>query len=201
MPPLLSSSHGRSLPGNLPATPPPNTPSPSSDSGPGSAEMGPKLSFMGTILIPALISLALYLLTTYVLLPLFRRHRQRYAQYLPLPPSPSRLQSTLSFLIPSRGFFGRRSRSRHESHSPGGGDTADDDADSSVFDDEEGEDMVGFEIDERRREALERRRGSTGGGEVVRLSRDLEEGFRDDSSDEGEADPEVAVPGGWRIAR
>ena len=70
---------------------------------------------------------------------------------------------------------------------------------SSLFDDEEGEDMVGFDIDERRREALERRRNSAGEAEVVRLSRDLEEGFRDDSSDEEEL--EVEVPGGWRSPR
>lgn len=43
--------------------------------------------------------------------------------------------------------------------------------------------MVGFEIDEARREALDRRRSD--GLEVDRrLSRELEEGFRDDSEDE-----------------
>jgi hypothetical protein len=59
--------------------------------------------------------------------------------------------------------------------------------DEELFDDEEGEGMVGFEIDERRREALERRRsGGPGEEEAGRLGRDLEEGFRDDSEDEEE---------------
>ena len=44
---------------------------------------------------------------------------------------------------------------------------------------------MGFEIDQRRREALERRRSDVG-EQDRRLSRDLEEGFRDDSSDEEE---------------
>jgi hypothetical protein len=43
--------------------------------------------------------------------------------------------------------------------------------------------MVGFEIDSARREALDRRR-SDGLEEDRRLSRELEEGFRDDSEDE-----------------
>lgn len=55
-----------------------------------------------------------------------------------------------------------------------------------LFDDEEGEGMVGFDpIDERRREALEQRRSMIGDDDR-RLSRDLEEGFKDDSDDEHE---------------
>lgn len=57
-----------------------------------------------------------------------------------------------------------------------------------LFDDEEGEGMVGFDpIDERRREALEQRRSMVG-DEDRRLSRELEEGFKDDSDDEPEDD-------------
>lgn len=57
------------------------------------------------------------------------------------------------------------------------------DEDDGLFDDEDGEGMVGFDVDAQRREALERRRsGACDGG--VRLSRDLEEGFRDDSDDD-----------------
>ena len=57
-----------------------------------------------------------------------------------------------------------------------------------LFDDEEGEGLVGFDpIDVRRREALERRR-SIMGEDDRRLSRDLEEGFKDDSDDEAEDD-------------
>lgn len=53
---------------------------------------------------------------------------------------------------------------------------------SSVFD-EEGEGMVGFEMDPSRREALDRRRSSVVETES-RLSRELEEGFMDDSDDD-----------------
>lgn len=54
-----------------------------------------------------------------------------------------------------------------------------------LFDDEEGEGMVGFDpIDERRREALDQRRSLM--EEERRLGRELEEGFRDDSDDEAE---------------
>ena len=64
-------------------------------------------------------------------------------------------------------------------HGSGNADT------DSLFDEDEGEDLVGFDMDAGRREALERQRSSTGEGER-RLSRDLEEGFRDDSEDESD---------------
>lgn len=54
-----------------------------------------------------------------------------------------------------------------------------------LFDDEEGEGMVGFDpVDERRREALEQRRSMM--EDDRRLSRELEQGFKDDSDDEHE---------------
>lgn len=62
----------------------------------------------------------------------------------------------------------------------------DDDDDDFDIEDGEGEGMVGFEpMDrERRREALERQRGADDAGRSERrLSRELEEGFRDSSSD------------------
>lgn len=37
-----------------------------------------------TLIVPAIVSLLIFLLTTYVLLPFWRRYRARYAQYLPL---------------------------------------------------------------------------------------------------------------------
>ncbi|PGH06608.1 hypothetical protein GX51_02235 [Blastomyces parvus] len=155
--------------------------------------MAGSLDVARTLLFPALISLAVYLLLSFLIIPFIRRYRQRYAQYLPLH-TVSAHASTLRerasdalmhFLLPSswrqRQIFGVQN---------GGG---------SVFDDEEGEDMVGFEIDESRREALDQRRRSGGNnnnhnhsdrGSVDtdrRLSRDLEEGFMDDSDDEDEA--------------
>ena len=53
----------------------------------------------------------------------------------------------------------------------------------SLFDEDEGEGMIGFDIDPRRREALERSQIVTTDSDR-RLSRDLEEGFKDDSDDE-----------------
>ena len=58
--------------------------------------------------------------------------------------------------------------------------------DSSDFDEEEGEEL--YEVDDNRREALslDVRRGRNEDGS--RLSRDLEEVFKDDSEDEDEDD-------------
>jgi hypothetical protein len=68
-----------------------------------------------------------------------------------------------------------------------------DENEEELFDDEEGEGMVGFDpISERRREALEQRRSMV--GEVDRrLSRDLEEGFRDDSDESDEEERRRSV--------
>jgi len=55
----------------------------------------------------------------------------------------------------------------------------------SLFDEEQGEGMVGFDIDERRRHTIERG-GTMGVEEERRLSRDLEEGFKDESDEEAE---------------
>ncbi len=46
--------------------------------------------------------------------------------------------------------------------------------------------MVGFEVDEGRRQELERGAAMEPDGDERRLSRDLEEGFRDDSDDDQE---------------
>ena len=55
----------------------------------------------------------------------------------------------------------------------------------SIYD-EEGEIMVGMNMDPARREALERRRSSAVEAES-RLSRDLEEGFMDDSDEDADS--------------
>jgi hypothetical protein len=69
-----------------------------------------------------------------------------------------------------------------------------DDGSDQGFDDEDGEEL--FEVDDNRREALslDARRGHDGEG---RLSRDLEEGFRDDSDDETNAN-QVERPVRWK---
>ncbi|EEH41316.1 hypothetical protein PAAG_03602 [Paracoccidioides lutzii Pb01] len=143
------------------------------------------LQVVKTILIPALISLSVYLLLSLLILPFIRRHRQRYAHYLPLhtiTAHTSTLRERISDAL-MRSLLPSSWRLRHSfggSHDGDGG---------SVFDQEEGEDMVGFEMDVERREALERRRGDVVDSQR-RLSRDLEEGFMDDSDEGDEGDGE-----------
>ncbi|KAF2002498.1 hypothetical protein P154DRAFT_594281 [Amniculicola lignicola CBS 123094] len=136
--------------------------------------------FLKTIFIPLFFAALLYLVLAHFLLPFIRRHRSRYSQYLPV--SSDMIPSTVSWrnraadalynlFVPSS--WGRnRNMQVVDAH------------DEELFDDEEGEGMVGFDpIDERRREALEQRR-SMMGDEDRRLGRDLEEGFKDDSDDD-----------------
>lgn len=59
------------------------------------------------------------------------------------------------------------------------------DHDNVSIDETEGELMVGMNMDAERREALERRRSTTADA-ASRLSRELEEGFMDDSDEEVE---------------
>ncbi|KAL2007234.1 hypothetical protein VTN00DRAFT_8672 [Thermoascus crustaceus] len=145
--------------------------------------MGAILDLIKTIITPALISLALYLLFSYVIIPFFRRYHQRYAQYLPLHTISAHTSSLrdrvadalMHVFLPSSWRSGARLVEGHQ-HNDHDGD--------SVLNEEEGENMVGMNMDPARREALERRR-STAGDAEVRLSRELEEGFMDDSDDEG----------------
>jgi hypothetical protein len=134
-----------------------------------------------TLIIPALISLILYLVISYAVIPTWKRYHGRYSQYLPLETISTRTTSWRqrigSFLIKSilpstwRTDFGRNGFAVNGQ-------------DGSDFDEEEGEEL--YEVDENRREALslDARRGRNEDGS--RLSRDLEEGFKDDSEDEDE---------------
>ncbi|KAF2651679.1 hypothetical protein K491DRAFT_696282 [Lophiostoma macrostomum CBS 122681] len=143
--------------------------------------------FVKTIFIPLFLAALLYVVLAHLLLPFIRRHRTRYSQYLPMTADMSlataswrtRISDALyNLFIPSS--WARSNRLRVVDGS--GGEHADDE----LFDDEEGEGMVGFDpIDERRREALEQRR-SMMGDEQRRLGRELEEGFKDDSDNEHE---------------
>ncbi|KAI4125218.1 MAG: hypothetical protein LQ338_004380 [Usnochroma carphineum] len=123
-------------------------------------------SLWKTLLFPPGFALALYFLTTYVLLPLYRRYRARYpsSAYTLLTPITNRISS--NFHIPT--FFGVRRRD-----SAGSGD--------SLLGDEELEEGfgggggAGGRGDGREREE----RGEE------RLSLELERGFKDESeSDE-----------------
>ncbi|KAI9709085.1 MAG: hypothetical protein M1820_003531 [Bogoriella megaspora] len=146
------------------------------------------LYYAYTIFIPAIISLVLYLALTFAILPVIRRYRHKYNQYLPLNTISDRTSTLrqrvgaalMSFLLPS-------SWRRNQHRTVVDGSTTTDAQEDELFSEDEGEGMVGFEIDQRRREALERRR-SESGDEGRRLSRDLEEGFKDDSDEEDQAE-------------
>jgi hypothetical protein len=148
-----------------------------------------------TIVLPLLLAATIYALLTFLLLPLYRRHHQRYAQYVPLNTITSTTTTAASrvtsffrdrllprIFLPSNWAFNNRRQTEH---------AGDDDDGNSLFGSEEGEGMVGFDVGNERRN-----RAQGGGGRQEdgrpnvladsdrRLSRELEEGFRDDSDDE-----------------
>jgi hypothetical protein len=138
------------------------------------------------LVIPAIISLILYLLISYVIVPVWKRYRGRYSHYLPLDTITTRTttfrqrfqDALVRYLLPSTwrtDFGGRRYTVSAQ------------DGTGSDLDEEEGEEL--YEVDDHRREALslDAMRGRNEDGS--RLSRDLEEGFRDDSEDEDDAQP------------
>jgi hypothetical protein len=122
-----------------------------------------------------------------VILPFVRRHRTRYAQYLPLSVAGADLslgaenwRTKLSDAL--YALFMPSTWGLHRRRVVGLG-ADDDDSDDDDFDADEGEGMVGFEpVDQQRREALEQRRSLA--TEERRLGRELEQGFKDDSDDE-----------------
>jgi len=139
------------------------------------------LTVYQTIVIPAAISLSLYLLLSYIIIPLWQRYRGRYSRYLPLDTISTQTSSLrerladalASFLLPS-SWRSNYQPGRYEVSARGESD--------GEFDENDGEEL--FEVDGGRREALslDARRGRDESGH--RLSRDLEEGFRDDSDDD-----------------
>ncbi|GKZ86493.1 hypothetical protein AnigIFM56816_001724 [Aspergillus niger] len=137
--------------------------------------MGSATNFAKTIIIPAFISLTLYLLFSFVIIPFFRRYHQRYSQYLPLhtiSAHTTTLRDRIADALMRRFLSSVWRQSQF-----------DDQHDNISIYDEEGEIMVGMDMDPSRREALERRR-STAGDAESRLSRELEAGFMDDSDDD-----------------
>ncbi|CRG88766.1 hypothetical protein PISL3812_05800 [Talaromyces islandicus] len=143
--------------------------------------MGSSLDLVKTLVIPALISLSIYLLFGFLIIPFFRRYHQRYAQYLPLNRISAHTltlrervaDALMHFFLPSSWGLRRR-----------GMEDMEDNHDAISIYEEEGEHMTAMNVDAARREALETRRSTSEA--QVRLSRDLEEGFMDDSDDEEE---------------
>ncbi|GKZ33674.1 hypothetical protein AbraIFM66950_003705 [Aspergillus brasiliensis] len=144
--------------------------------------MGSATNFAKTIIIPAVISLTLYLLFSFAIIPFFRRYHQRYSQYLPLhtiSAHTTTLRDRIADALMRRFLPSVWRQSQF-----------DDQHDNISIYDEEGEIMVGMDMDPSRREALERRR-STAGDAESRLSRELEAGFMDDSDDDDEGHAHV----------
>lgn len=131
----------------------------------------------------------LYAILSYAIIPLYRQHCQRYTQYLPLETisqHTSSLRSRVSesitrFILPSAWLNGRHPGGRY-----GAGE-----GDGSLFDEEEGEGLVGFDFSAQRREQLERTHDTDHSD--GRLSRDLEEGFQDESDEEDRRDGQTTI--------
>ncbi|TVY50930.1 hypothetical protein LCER1_G008960 [Lachnellula cervina] len=134
-----------------------------------------------TLVIPAIISLILYLLISYLIVPAWKRYRNRYSQYLPLDAISTR---TTSFRQRIQGSLTRAllPTSWREQFGRGRPSVNGFDGSGSDFDEDEGEEL--YDVDDNRRQALslDARRARDDVGR--RLSRDLEEGFKDDSDDE-----------------
>lgn len=121
-----------------------------------------------TLLLPAVISLVLFLSLTYVLLPLYRRTRARYSQYLPVN-QPSWGETTSNWrdrLVTRLARFANRREDRYMS----GEARAIDHRDEQI-DDSEGEELG--EVDEQMRRVIEsHERTAQRAGETRRLSRE-----------------------------
>ncbi|KAK2063967.1 hypothetical protein LY76DRAFT_642121 [Colletotrichum caudatum] len=141
--------------------------------------MGATVSVVKTLIVPAIISLILFLVSTYLLAPLWRRWRSRYSQYLPIDSISTsslslrhRVQNGIArLMVPSTWR-----RNAHERIVMAA------DASEDGFMSEDGEELGEVGEDTRRAIAHDARRGRH--DSTRRLSRDLEEGFRDDSEDE-----------------
>ncbi|KAM7194790.1 hypothetical protein V8F20_007810 [Naviculisporaceae sp. PSN 640] len=144
--------------------------------------MGASVSVAKTLAIPAVISLIIFLVSTYLLIPFWRRYRNRYSQYLPLDSISNgtlslraRVQHGIArWLVPSN--WRTRLQDRLVVAERGTSD--------ADYDSDEGEELN--EVDDSARAVLERDRhaAAAAADSTRRLSRDLEEGFMDDSDEE-----------------
>ncbi|KFH46964.1 hypothetical protein ACRE_022350 [Hapsidospora chrysogenum ATCC 11550] len=112
------------------------------------------LKDLQTLVVPAVISLLLFLTGTYILLPAWRRYRARYAQYLPIDSLSSGTWSLRDRLTARLAAFANRREDRHLV--PGAVDI--DHRDEDVDDGEE----LG-DVDDRMRRAIESHERVAGG--------------------------------------
>ncbi|KAG9252327.1 uncharacterized protein F5Z01DRAFT_242102 [Emericellopsis atlantica] len=138
--------------------------------------MGDKTSFLKTLVVPAIISLALFVVLSYVLIPAYNRYRTRYSQYLPIESITATGSSLRERVITRIARFANRREERHMSADALSIDNRDEE-----IDDSEGEELGAVDARTRRMVASHGRADSA---DTPRLSRDLEAGFRDDSDDD-----------------
>ncbi|EGR49524.1 uncharacterized protein TRIREDRAFT_106306 [Trichoderma reesei QM6a] len=136
--------------------------------------MGDTLAGIKTLVIPAVISLILFLVLTFVVVPVWRRYRSRYSQYLPLD-AISEHTTSLRYRITGRllriaslPFTWRRDR-QVASGTAGGGGLSDRDL-------EEGEELE--DIDDDIAQVLEAIARSRRPDHTRRLSRE-QQGVKD----------------------
>ncbi|RKF54746.1 putative checkpoint protein hus1 protein [Golovinomyces cichoracearum] len=145
-----------------------------------------KMGFLGvfeTLTITATISLLFYLIVSFILKPIWRRYYGRYARYLPLDRASTQMHSLQQRVQVALIKFITTSLWKCRFLRSGQFSSRDDEID---FDDDVGQEL--YEVDNRRREALslDYRRGCS--DVQMRLSRDLEEGFKDDSEESDNED-------------
>ncbi|KAK4229882.1 hypothetical protein QBC38DRAFT_337525, partial [Podospora fimiseda] len=125
-----------------------------------------------TLFIPAVISLIIFVISTFIIVPLWRRYRNRYSQYLPLDTISTQTMSLRArFQSALTHFMISTTRARMSDQLVV--------AERSSFDSEDGE-----ELGEVNEFSAERRTNDSGIDSTRRLSRDLEQGFIDDSEEE-----------------
>ncbi|KAK5993665.1 hypothetical protein PT974_07100 [Cladobotryum mycophilum] len=146
--------------------------------------MDDTISVIKTLILPASISLLIFLLLTFVLIPLWRRYRNRYSQYLPLDAISSQtssLRHRLSSYLFNLAFVSTWRRNRDLARaSASASAAADDEPDIDV----DGEELSAVDVGALR--AWEAHARNMRPEYTRRLSRELEEGFRDDSDEESD---------------
>ncbi|SPN97630.1 uncharacterized protein DNG_01142 [Cephalotrichum gorgonifer] len=139
--------------------------------------MGASADTAKTLLIPGLISLTIFLVSKFLLVPIWRAYRQRYSQYLPLGAISAHTMSLRERMHTAYTEFITRRRNQGVAAS---GDAASDDG----FMSEDGEELG--HVNQGTWNGAPRRADSAGSD--TRLSRDLEEGFISDSDGEVEGE-------------
>lgn len=161
------------------------------------------MAFLDVLLIvavPAIIAAAAYVCLIWILLPIYRAHHNRYAQYLPLSTISERTHNfrTRVQRTVMRWILPRHLQYRFDLQNNGYDiydrrGSGSDDEEGDLFGEDDGERMVGFDVARREREGRIDIRGGEGRGmdSERRLSRELEAGFRDSSDEDDEVMADV----------